>query len=100
LHLNVIAKHGYRPELEAALEPFIYEIVCAYRFSRKFLNATVDEHLNSADRKGSVSAEHGIGSMKRDALHYSKSDVSIDWMRKIKQVFDPLNIMNPGKILP
>ncbi|KAG2350529.1 FAD-binding domain-containing protein [Suillus weaverae] len=80
LHLNVIAKHGYRPELEAALEPFIYEIV--------------------ADRKGSVSAEHGIGSMKRDALHYSKSDVSIDWMRKIKQTFDPLNIMNPGKVLP
>ncbi|KIJ68287.1 hypothetical protein HYDPIDRAFT_106464 [Hydnomerulius pinastri MD-312] len=80
LHLNVIAKHGYRPELEAALEPFIYELV--------------------ASHKGSVSAEHGIGSMKTGALHYSKSDVSIEWMRKIKQVFDPLNIMNPGKVLP
>jgi len=80
LHLNVIAKHGYRPELEAALEPFIYELV--------------------ASHKGSVSAEHGIGAMKAHALHYSKSDVSIEWMRKIKQVFDPLNIMNPGKVLP
>lgn len=30
LHLNVIAKHGYRPELEAALEPFIYELVGAF----------------------------------------------------------------------
>ncbi|KAG8219932.1 hypothetical protein J3R82DRAFT_930, partial [Butyriboletus roseoflavus] len=80
LHLNVIAKHGYRPELEAALEPFIYELV--------------------ASHTGSVSAEHGIGSMKTDALRYSKSDVSIEWMRKIKRVFDPLNIMNPGKVLP
>lgn len=30
LHLNIIAKHGYRPELEAALEPFIYELVGAF----------------------------------------------------------------------
>jgi hypothetical protein len=30
LHLNVIAKNGYRPELEAALEPFIYELVGAF----------------------------------------------------------------------
>lgn len=82
------------------MEPFIYEIVGAYRPFQKFISAAVDGHLNSADRKGSVSAEHGIGSMKRDALHYSKSDVSIDCMRKIKQVFDPLNIMNPGKVLP
>lgn len=96
----MIAKHGYRPELEAALEPFIYEIVGAYCSSQKYIVAAVDDHLDSADRKGSVSAEHGIGSMKRDALHYSKSEVSIEWMRKVKQVFDPLNIMNPGKVLP
>lgn len=38
--------------------------------------------------------------MKTSALRYSKNDVSIEWMRKIKQVFDPLNIMNPGKVLP
>lgn len=30
LHLNVVAKHGYRPELQAALEPFIYELVGAF----------------------------------------------------------------------
>jgi len=36
LHLNVIAKHGYRPELEAALEPFIYEIVGECPSSRGF----------------------------------------------------------------
>ncbi|KAI6132694.1 hypothetical protein EV401DRAFT_1915735 [Pisolithus croceorrhizus] len=79
LHLNVIAKCGYSPEIEAALEPFVYELV--------------------ASRKGSVSAEHGIGSMKTHALHYSKDSVNIEWMRKIKRVFDPLNIMNPGKVL-
>jgi FAD/FMN-containing dehydrogenase len=68
--------------------------------SRNLIVQLLTGHPSSADRKGSVSAEHGIGSMKTDALHYSKSDVSIDCMRKIKQVFDPLNIMNPGKVLP
>jgi FAD/FMN-containing dehydrogenase len=42
LHLNVIAKHGYRPELEAALEPFIYEIVGEYPFSPRVLIMVVD----------------------------------------------------------
>jgi FAD/FMN-containing dehydrogenase len=46
-----------------------------------------------------VSAEHGIGAMKTHALHYSKSGVSIEWMKKIKQLFDPHGIMNPGKVL-
>ena len=46
-----------------------------------------------------MSAEHGIGSMKTDALHYSKSDVSIQWMKKIKELFDERGIMNPGKVL-
>jgi len=78
LHLNVIAD-AYTPEIQNALEPFIYELVASHR--------------------GSVSAEHGIGAMKTHALHYSKSAVSIDWMKKIKQLFDPRGIMNPGKVL-
>jgi (R)-2-hydroxyglutarate---pyruvate transhydrogenase len=53
-----------------------------------------------ASHRGSVSAEHGIGAMKTHALQYSKSQVSIDWMKKIKQVFDPNGIMNPQKVLP
>jgi len=49
--------------------------------------------------RGSISAEHGIGAMKTHALPYSKSQVSIDLMKKIKYVFDPNGIMNPGKVL-
>jgi FAD/FMN-containing dehydrogenase len=37
--------------------------------------------------------------MKTHALHYSKNDVSIEWMKKIKALFDPRGIMNPGKVL-
>jgi FAD/FMN-containing dehydrogenase len=37
--------------------------------------------------------------MKTHALHYSKNDASIEWMKKIKTLFDPKGIMNPGKVL-
>lgn len=47
---------------------------------------------------GSVSAEHGVGLLKKDYLPYSVSGVEIDIMRQIKRAFDPLGIMNPGKI--
>jgi FAD/FMN-containing dehydrogenase len=52
-----------------------------------------------ASYRGSISAEHGIGAMKTHAIHYSKSAVAIDMMRRIKQTFDPHGIMNPGKVL-
>lgn len=52
-----------------------------------------------ASHRGSISAEHGIGAMKAHALQYSKSSVSIELMKKIKDVLDPKGIMNPGKVL-
>lgn len=52
-----------------------------------------------ASHRGSISAEHGIGASKVHALHYSKSSISIELMKKIKDVFDPQGIMNPGKVL-
>lgn len=55
---------------------------------------------HAAKYHGSISAEHGIGVMKTHALHYSKNAVSIDWMKRVKQLFDPNGIMNPGKVLP
>lgn len=79
LHLNVVAA-AYTPEIEAALEPFVYELVASY--------------------KGSVSAEHGVGVMKTHALHYTKDATSIGLMKRIKELFDPNGIMNPGKVLP
>jgi len=50
--------------------------------------------------RGSVSAEHGIGSQKTSFLEYSKSKPMIEYMRRIKNVFDPNGIMNPYKVLP
>ena len=47
---------------------------------------------------GSVSAEHGVGLLKKAYLQYSRSESEIALMKAIKQVFDPRNIMNPGKI--
>ncbi|MBO6550074.1 MAG: FAD-binding oxidoreductase [Rhizobiales bacterium] len=47
---------------------------------------------------GSISAEHGIGVMKRDLLAEKKSSVEMNLMRTIKQSLDPDNIMNPGKV--
>ncbi|MYM96657.1 FAD-binding oxidoreductase [Duganella vulcania] len=48
---------------------------------------------------GSISAEHGIGALKRDELAHYKSAVELNMMRAIKAALDPLGIMNPGKIL-
>ena len=48
---------------------------------------------------GQVSGEHGIGFAKKDFLHSSLGDETIDLMRGIKNVFDPKNILNPGKIV-
>ena len=47
---------------------------------------------------GSVSAEHGVGLLKKDYLHYSRSAAEIAIMREVKKAFDPQGIMNPGKI--
>jgi len=48
---------------------------------------------------GSISAEHGIGQMKRAELVRFKSPVELDLMRKIKAALDPKGILNPGKLL-
>ncbi|NTJ06192.1 FAD-binding oxidoreductase [Rhizobium lusitanum] len=48
---------------------------------------------------GSISAEHGIGQLKRDELASIRSDIEMDLMRRIKMAFDPAGVMNPGKVL-
>jgi len=52
---------------------------------------------------GTTSGEHGIGIMKKDLLKYEfesrGSPIALEIMRKIKRIFDPDNIMNPGKII-
>ncbi|MGB2891514.1 MAG: FAD-linked oxidase C-terminal domain-containing protein, partial [Albidovulum sp.] len=51
------------------------------------------------DLGGSVSAEHGIGTLKRDWLGHSRSPAEIAAMRAIKSALDPEGILNPGKVL-
>jgi FAD/FMN-containing dehydrogenase len=48
---------------------------------------------------GSISAEHGIGLIKRDELARYKDPVALDLMRTLKRTLDPHNILNPGKVL-
>ena len=83
LHLNVLKP----PDLDMAdfyarchaISPKLFELV--------------------RERGGSISAEHGVGLLKRDFLSYSRSAVEIDVMRAVKAVLDPNGVMNPGKLL-
>ncbi|MGV6807500.1 MAG: FAD-binding oxidoreductase [bacterium] len=52
-----------------------------------------------AEFGGSISAEHGIGLLKKDYLQFSRSEREIDLMGQLKRVFDPNGIMNPGKLI-
>ena len=84
LHYNVQAPEGVDPaRFLAEQEPGINTIVfdAVHRFG------------------GSISAEHGIGQLKRDTLPKYKSPVALGLMRAIKLALDPQGIMNPGRVL-
>jgi D-lactate dehydrogenase (cytochrome) len=61
----------------------------------------VNETVHAVVQKfgGSISAEHGVGVMKRDLLPAVKDPVAIEMMRTIKRTLDPKNILNPGKVV-
>nr|WP_295787553.1 FAD-binding oxidoreductase [Rhodoferax sp.] len=84
LHYNVQAPAG------ADAEAFL-------RDDEKGVNAVVYDMVDKF--KGSISAEHGVGSLKRDKLEQHKSPVALGMMRAIKQALDPQNTMNPGRVL-
>jgi FAD/FMN-containing dehydrogenase len=71
---------------------------------QKFLDQWHDMSLVVFDvvlkHGGSISAEHGIGQLKRDDMLRIKSPVELDMMRGLKNMLDPKGIMNPGKVLP
>lgn len=83
LHYNVSQPVG------AAREDFL----ALYRQMNDAVHAVV------AAFGGSFSAEHGIGSMKRDELARTAPPVALDLMRRVKWAFDPAGIMNPGKVI-
>ncbi|MDX8499218.1 FAD-binding oxidoreductase [Mesorhizobium sp. VK4C] len=61
------------------------------------MNNAVHEVVRSFH--GSISAEHGIGQLKRDELIATAPPMAIDLMRRVKAAFDPAGIMNPGKVI-
>ncbi|XP_032683219.1 D-2-hydroxyglutarate dehydrogenase, mitochondrial [Odontomachus brunneus] len=69
----------YYEDIAAQIEPFIFEFV--------------------SERKGSVSAEHGIGFKKTKYLHLSRNSSEIEMMRDLKKLMDPNGILNPYKVL-
>jgi FAD/FMN-containing dehydrogenase len=83
LHLNVL-----RPETMSVAEFMDH----GHRMSPKIFELV-------AARNGSISAEHGVGLLKRDFLGYTRSEAEIELMRGLKQLFDPHQILNPGKLL-
>lgn len=93
LHLNVLKADAPEPDMlpvasaESDADFFAY---CR----------TFDRQLYGLlrDLGGSISAEHGIGTLKRDFLSFSRSPEEIEAMRRLKALFDPAGILNPGKV--
>lgn len=67
--------------------------IARWREVNAVVHAVVHKHT------GSISAEHGVGQLKRDELAASRPAIETELMRRIKQAFDPAGIMNPGKVI-
>ena len=61
--------------------------------------AVANAHDLVAAAGGSISAEHGIGQLKREELARYKSPLELDLMRRVKVALDPAALLNPGKVL-
>ena len=83
LHYNVSAPEGVAPGVFVMHTAAINRIV----------------HDSVARLGGSISAEHGLGQLKRDEIQRYKSPLELELMRKLKRALDPQGIMNPGKVL-
>lgn len=82
LHLNILAPDDmdYAEFVKACenVNPLIFEVL--------------------RELGGSISAEHGVGLLKKPYLNYTRTEAEINYMKGIKAAFDPNNIMNPGKL--
>lgn len=83
LHLNIL-----RPD-NLSIDEFVAQC--------KLVNPLIFETIQKLN--GSISAEHGVGLVKRDYLEYSRSAAEIELMKQVKKIFDPDNILNPGKLV-
>jgi len=81
LHLNIAVRNAKDNDaVRELMEPFVYEWV--------------------SSRRGSISAEHGLGQMKAEKIFYSKPQAAVETMKLIKGALDPNGILNPHKMLP
>jgi FAD/FMN-containing dehydrogenase len=69
----------------------------AYKETTVKLNKSIHDLVTQFN--GSISAEHGVGTLRRDELKRYKSSVEMDLMNAIKRAIDPNQLMNPGKLL-
>lgn len=83
LHYNVLVPLDISPSL--------------YKETTAELNKRIHDLVTQFN--GSISAEHGVGTLRRDELKRYKSSVEMDLMNAIKRAIDPNQIMNPGKLL-
>lgn len=83
LHLNILKPQGYDVE--------------TFKMECEQVSELILQMVQSFG--GSISAEHGVGLLKKSQLHFTRSELEIETMRSIKQVFDPDQIMNPGKLI-
>ena len=67
---------------------------------KKVEQMAADEFTMALELGGTLSGEHGVGTLKRPYLEQALGPVSIEIQKRIKQALDPLNILNPGKIFP
>ncbi len=84
LHYNVQAPHGedgaaFLRDFEDTVNTWVFDQVKAFN--------------------GSISAEHGVGSLKAEKLTHYKDPTALAMMKAIKQALDPQNIMNPGRVI-
>jgi FAD/FMN-containing dehydrogenase len=73
--------------------------IAAGVFMRELAAVNRIVHDSVARCGGSISAEHGLGQLKREEIRRYKSALELELMRAIKRTLDPLGIMNPGKVL-
>jgi D-2-hydroxyglutarate dehydrogenase len=71
------------------------------KFDEKLIQSEIESLLYSyvQRRKGSISAEHGLGQLKAKKISFSRSPIEIEWMKQMKRTFDPKMLLNPGKVL-
>jgi FAD/FMN-containing dehydrogenase len=93
--------YGHMGDGNVHFNPLRPENVSAPSFLDRFntpISQAVDDIAMAMG--GSISAEHGVGTAKRDELLQVKTRVELDMAWRIKRAFDPMNLLNPGKVLP